>query len=182
MKTHVAVSLFFCALLCAPAAFAGGAGGVGYGYQVFDGQFSSSDMGMSYMTGYGYGVREDGSRVGGFGSSFVSASGDAAGGYGGMLVGHEWRTGPFEAALTLWGGLGGASWQGRGFFIGYGSAEAEIGMSVLPWMQVVFYAGYQALGNILPGSVFGRALLTTPVVGFRIGWGGFEPSRRSFDD
>jgi hypothetical protein len=39
-------------------------------------------------------------------------------------------------------------------------------------MQIVGYAGYQAIGSVLPGVPFSRALLRTPVVGVRIGWGG----------
>jgi hypothetical protein len=172
MKMKVTLAVLLCSLVPASIAFAGGAGGIGYGYQYFDGRLSSSDMGMSNITGYGYGVLDDGSRVGGFGMSFISASGDAAGGVGGMLVGHEWRTGPLVAALTLWGGLGGASWAGQGCMLGYGAVEAELGVRVLPWMQIVGYAGYQAIGNFLPGIPFSRALLRTPVLGIRIGWGG----------
>lgn len=172
MNTRVMLAVLLCALVGASIAFAGGAGGVDYGYQYFDSGLSSSNLGMSYITGYGYGVSDDGSRVGGFGTSLISATGDAAGGVGGMLVGHEWRTGPVVIAFTLWGGLGGASWGGQGYMLAYGAVEAELGVRVLPWMQIVAYAGYQSIGNVVPGAPFSRAALWTPVLGIRIGWGG----------
>jgi hypothetical protein len=172
LKVLLAASL--CLLVPSALVLAGGAGGIDYGYQYFDGGLSSSDMGMSFITGYGYGVHHDGSRIGGFGSSLVSAGGDAAGGIGGLLVGQEWRTGPVVAAVTLWGGLGGAAWAGRGYMLASVAVEAELGFRVLPWMQVVGYAGYQAIGNVLPGALFSRALLRTPVVGIRLAWGGFS--------
>jgi hypothetical protein len=174
MKIKVLFAVLLVLFVPAVLVLAGGAGGVDYGYQYFDSRLSSSDMGMSYITGYGYGVLDDGSRVGGFGSSLISAAGDAAGGIGGMLIGHEWRTGPVVAAITLWGGLGGASWAGRGYMLGSVAVQAELGLRVLPWMQIVGYAGYQAIGSVLPGVPFSRALLRTPVIGFRIGWGGLH--------
>jgi hypothetical protein len=172
MKPTLIPAVLLCILVPVSSACAGGAGGVGYGYQYFDDRLSSSDMGMANITGYGYGVLSDGSRVGGFGMSILSSLGIAAGGVGGMLVGHEWRSGPVVAALTLWGGVGGAAWAGQGYMLAYGAAEAELGLRVLPWMQIVGYAGYQAIGNVLPGIPFNRALLRTPVLGIRIGWGG----------
>jgi hypothetical protein len=159
--------------LLAPAALvaAGGAGGVGFGGQYFDPSLSSADIGMSTMTGFGYGSGSDGSRVGGFGAAFFSAAGDVGGGVGGMIVGHEWNAGPVTVALTLWGGLGGASWGTHGYMLALGAAQAELGVWVLPWMQIVGYVGYEALGNVLPGFPFNRALLNTPVLGLRIAWG-----------
>jgi hypothetical protein len=158
-------------LLPAALAMAGGAGGVGFSGQYFHPTLSSADLGMTSLAGFGYGVGSDGSRVGGFGAAFFSASGDAAGGVGGMLIGHEWTSGPVVVALTLWGGVGGGGWAGNGYMLAYGAAHAELGFWVLPWMQLSAYVGYEALGNVLPGVPFSRAFLRTPVLGMRISWG-----------
>ncbi len=169
-RTLVAVMLA-AALFLVPGALAvaGGAGGVGFFGQYFHSSLSNADAGMSQIIGFGYGVGDDGSRIGGFGSSFFSSSG--AGGVGGMLIGHEWNAGPVVFALTLWGGVGGGGWAGAGYMLAYGAAQAEIGVWVLPWMQLTAYVGYEALGNVVPGVPFGRALLRTPVLGLRVAWG-----------
>ena len=160
------------ALVPTALAVAGGAGGVGFTGQYFDSTLSTADRGMTSLTGFGYGVGDSGSRVGGFGTAFFSAPGDTAGGVGGMLVGHEWRTGPLVAALTLWGGVGGGAWGGNGCMLAYGAAQAELGVWILPWMQLTGFVGYEAMSSVLPGIPFGRALLRTPVLGLRIAWGG----------
>jgi hypothetical protein len=170
-KLFLAVVLALALPAC--LAFAGGAGGVGFGTQLFDAQFSSSDVALATITGYGYGVSWEGSRIGGFGMALLSTQSRIAGGAGGMIVGHEWRAGPLEAALTLFGGVGGIGYQRSGYMIIFGEADFELGFEVTPWMQVVAYAGYQAWGNVIPGRAFQSAVLTTPVVGIRIGWGGF---------
>ena len=62
-------------------------------------------------------------------------------------------------------------WGAQGLALAYGSAQAELGMWVLPWMELVGYIGYGAMGNLMPGAPFSRALLRTPVIGLRIAWG-----------
>jgi len=171
MKRRTLFAIVLLAVVPAALAVAGGAGGVGFSGQLFDPSLSSADLGMSATTGFGYGVDDDGSRVGGFGTSFLSESGSVAGGVGGMLVGRELRAGPFTLAFTLWGGLGGGAWASRGYFLGYGSAQAELGVWILPWMQVIAYVGYEALGNLVPGPPFSEAFLRTPVLGLRVAWG-----------
>jgi len=162
-------------LLAIPAglAFAGGAGGVGWGMQYYDPEYSSADAGFTYITGYGYGTTWGGSRMGGFGMAMISIDGMGAGGVGGMILGHEWSGGPLMAALTLWAGVGGGGYQKGGYMIGFGEADFELGVRLTPWMQITAYAGYQAWGNLIPGYPFSRALLYTPVVGVRIGWGAY---------
>ena len=159
-------------VLPACVAMAGGAGGVGYGCQYFDPQLSNQNLGLSYITGYGYGVNRWGNRIGGFGMAILSGTGTTAGGVGGMLIGQEFRGGPLVAAVTCLGGVGGASYAHRGYMLIFGEADLELGLRVLPWMQVVAYAGYQAWGNAIPGFPFTNAFVYTPVLGVRIGWGG----------
>jgi hypothetical protein len=55
----------------------------------------------------------------------------------------------------------------------FGPADLELGVAVLPWMQVVAYAGCQAGGNLIPGIPFVSATLFTPVLGVRVSWGGY---------
>ena len=169
----VFVALLAGVLLVLPAATAaaGGAGGVGFSGQLFDPRLSNTDLGVTQIGGFGYGVGADGSRVGGFGTAFLSESGDMAGGLGGMVFGHEWRGGPLVLALTLWGGLGGGALGGGGYMLAYGAAQVELGVWVLPWMQLSAYVGYEVLGNVVPGVPFGRALLRTPMLGMRLAWG-----------
>jgi hypothetical protein len=171
MRRVLAVLLL--SLLPACIAAAGGAGGVGFGAQYYDPVMSSSNLGMAYIMGFGYGVDEGGSRVGGFGMALFSAPGRSAGGAGGLLVGHEWRAGPVVFAFNFLGGVGGAAYAGGGYMLLFGQADLELGAAVLPWMQVVLYAGYQAWGNLIPGIPFVSAKLFTPVLGVRVSWGGF---------
>jgi hypothetical protein len=157
----------------ASAAFGGGAGGISYDGQYFYPGLTSSNIGMTSITGYGYGVSWDGSRFGGFGKALLSAQGIAAGGAGGILAGHEWRAGPFVVALDLLMGVGGMAFHGGGYAIAFGQADFEIGVTIVPWMQISAYAGYQAWGNLVPGFPFSNASLYTPVLGVRLAWGGF---------
>ena len=160
-------------ILPACIATAGGAGGVGFGAQYFSPAISSASLGMTYIMGFGYGVDYDGSRIGGFGMALLAEPNRSAGGVGGMLVGHEWRAGPVVFAFNLLGGVGGVAYGGGGYMLLFGQADLELGAAVLPWMQVVAYAGYQAWGNLVPGVPFASAKLFTPVVGVRVSWGGY---------
>lgn len=171
MKRPTLPAAAFFLLLPAVLALAGGAGGAGFSGQYFHPSLSNADLGMTSLSGFGYGVGSDGSRVGGFGTAFFSSAADTAGGVGGMIIGHEWTSGPVVVALTLRGGAGGGAWGAGGFMLAYGAAHAELGFQVLPWMQLTACADYEAMGNVLPGVPFSRALLRTPVLGMRIAWG-----------
>jgi len=165
-RAVIASLVFFLAsaALCA----AGGAGGVGFGYYGFDG----SGRQMLSTMGYGYSTSWDGNRVGGFGMSLLSATGEQAGGVGGLLIGHEWRDGAGVAAITFLGGAGGVGDNSGGYMILFGEADIELGLRVTRWMQVTGYVGYQAWGNLIPGPAFTTLVSYTPVVGVRIAWGG----------
>jgi hypothetical protein len=157
------------ALLAAP----GGAGGIGFGVQSFDTRLASHDLGLMYITGFGYGVDGGGTRFGGFGMALLGPVSGTWGGVGGILTGYELRAGPIEIALNLLGGPGGLAFGRGGYFILFGQADLEVGLTLLPWMQVVVYGGFQAWGNLIPGFPLREATLTTPVYGIRVAWGGF---------
>jgi hypothetical protein len=77
MKTRMTIcTIVFLLAIPASLAMAGGAGGVGWGMQYFDPDFSSADAGFTYITGYGYGSTWNGARFGGFGMAMLSVDGD----------------------------------------------------------------------------------------------------------
>jgi hypothetical protein len=160
------------ALLPVSLALAGGWGGVSAGGQYFERGFAGPTMGVSTIEGYGYGVNEEGDRVGGFGLGMLSSPSWGTGGVGGLLLGHEWWLGPLVIGFTLEGGVGGTSFGRAGYMLIFGQADIDIGIAVLPWMQVVAYAGYQTAGNVFPGAPFANVNLAAPVLGVRIAWGG----------
>jgi hypothetical protein len=172
-KRTTAFAILILMAIPASLALAGGAGGVGWGMQYYVPEYSNTNSGFSYITGYGYGVTWDGARIGGFGTAMIAADGSGAGGVGGLIVGHEWKGGPLTAALTLWTGVGGGGFLHSGYMLGFGEADFELGVRLLPWMQVTAYVGYQAWGNLIPGYPFSQALFYSPVAGIRIGWGAF---------
>jgi hypothetical protein len=147
---------------------------MGFGFQAFDLPGSASSLNMLYTEGYGYGTSWDGGRVGGFGMSLISTTGDRAGGVGGLLIGHEWRDGPGVAALTLRGGVGGLGVDAAGYMILFGEADLELGLRITRWMAITGYIGYQAWGNLIPGPAFDLVTTYTPVVGIRLAWGSFN--------
>jgi hypothetical protein len=169
-STIFALALFL--LVPAGIALAGGAGGVGWGAQYYDSGLTSTDLSLTYITGYGYGVGWDGTRVGGFGMALISADGAGAGGVGGMVIGHEWKGGPLTAALMLFGGVGGGGFLGNGYMIGFGEGDFELGVRLVPWMQVTGYIGYQAWGNLIPGYPLIHRFYS-PVAGIRVTWGAY---------
>lgn len=178
MKTQrlLMTVIALCAIPGLAAFAAGGAGGVGFGVQYFDREMSSANLLLQYATGYGYGVSREGERIGGFGTGFYSDDGKAAGGVGGIIIGHEWKGGPFTAALTFWGGIGAAS-RNVGIaapsVILFGEADAELGIRLVRWMQLTMYVGMQGWGRPFHQVFYDTAGLYTPVYGFRIGWGAF---------
>lgn len=161
-------------LATAGMAFAGGAGGVQFGTQYFDSRWANTNMEIAYIGGFGYGVTPWGERIGGFGTALISLGQDTAGGVGGLLLGQELRSGPLTVAAVLLGGAGGGAVRGRGYMLLFGEADLELGLALLPWMQVVAYAGYQVWANVVPGTPFKSAALSTPVFGIRIAWGSFR--------
>jgi hypothetical protein len=149
---------------------AGGWGGVSASGPYFNSGFTGPTLGVSTIDGYGYGVNDEGDRVGGFGLGFSSAA-VGTGGVGGFLLGHEWWLGPLVVGFSLEGGIGGSSVGNAGYLLLFGQADIDVGIAVLPWMQVVLYVGYQAAGNLFPGTSFANATFSAPVMGVRIAWG-----------
>ncbi len=157
---------------------AGGGGGLTYGAQIYVPQYANRDLVASCFGGFGYGTSWRGQRIGGFGLAILDNSDTEAiaGGFGGVLVGQQVKSGPFTFSLNFWSGLGGASTSfgdPRGFFGLFMEANVEIGLSIVPWMQFVGYAGMQTVSNLIPGLPFLGTLVYTPVFGTRIVWGSF---------
>ena len=89
-----------------------------------------------------------------------------------MIVGHEWDAGPLLAALNIWAGMGGGGFGDSGYMLGFGQVDFELGLRLVPWMQITAYAGFQGWGNLVPGYPFTQSYFYSPVVGVRFGWGG----------
>jgi hypothetical protein len=168
---QVLLAALLLALLPASLASAGGWGGVSASGQYFSGGFTGPALGISTIDGYGYGVNADGDRVGGFGLGFSSPA-SGTGGVGGFLLGHEWWLGPLVAGFSLEGGVGGSSIGRAGYLLLFGQADVDVGLAVLPWMQIVLYVGWQAAGNLFPGTSFTSVNVSSPVLGVRLAWGG----------
>jgi hypothetical protein len=167
--------LFATLLLCllpVSLASAGGWGGIGACGQYFDHGFGGPAFGVSTISGYGYGVNAEGDRIGGFGICVLPTAAAGTGGIGGILLGHEWWLGPLVAGFSLQGGVGGASFGDAGYVLLYGQADIDIGVAVLPWMQITAYIGYQVSGNLFPGTSFRSVTSSAPVAGLRLAWGG----------
>jgi hypothetical protein len=167
------------AILLPLAASARGAGGLTVGTQVFAPRMANSDLGLSTIGGFGYGVSPWGQRSGGFGQAFLSflPSGQTAGGVGGVLVGQELRAGPVVAGVNLFLGLGGMGSSlfppYGGYAMGFGEFTLDVGLALTPWMLFSAYAGAQGMTNLIPGRPFYDAVISSPVVGLRISWGWF---------
>jgi len=171
----IAVSL---ALVPLSMACARGAGGLTWGEQYFDGEFSNYDVQASTSGGFGYAVTRGGTRIGGFAlamhSDVPGSSFDA--GFVGTITGQETRAGIFVAAANLWTGIGGIAGssviQGPATFAFFGEATVEVGISLFPGTTMSAYAGMQAVAPVLiTGQLFDRVLYT-PTFGIRVGWGG----------
>ena len=103
--------------------------------------------------------------------AILSTTGMVDGGVGGMLVGREVRSGPLVSAVTAYLGTGGVSFRSGGYMVVFGELEVEIGVRFMG-MQLSPYAGFQAWGNLIPGTPLAEALVYTPVLGVRMAWGG----------
>ena len=86
---------------------ADGAGGMFYGFQHYSENWTSHDLGVKYIGGYGYGGSSRGSRVGGFGLAMIGADESLTGGFGGSITGQSISIGPMTAAVNVWAGVGG---------------------------------------------------------------------------
>jgi len=142
--------------------------------------------------GFGYGVMEDGSVIGGFGMGITSHNLDLAegpggtpvrgfhAGYGGMLGGWQHRWGPLVGLVTTKLGFGGADWssvegvRSEGSHAGFsmlGMAEAQIGVLVFRWFNLGLKAGVAGTLTIVPGEPF--LIGYAPTIGLRLSWGSF---------
>ena len=155
----------------------GGAGGLTYGLQYAHPQLTNESIGLHTTGGYGYGTGRDGRRTGGFGLAIFSETNALMGGVGGSINGHEFVSGPLSLAVNLWTGIGGAKADLRdpgGYLILFGELNAEVGLSLRPWMQLVAFGGMQGIVNLVPGTPLYSAVYYSPVWGFRIAWGAFR--------
>ena len=154
-------------------------GGLTWGGQYFDADFSNYDLQTTYSGIYGYHVTHDGQRAGGFALGLRSRSPDQSfeGGMIGAIAGQEMRAGLFLAATNLWTGIGGISTNPvlgtKGGFALFGELDLEIGVRLFPGMRAVAYGGMQAIAPLAREQQLFSSVLYTPVYGVRIAWGGF---------
>jgi hypothetical protein len=160
-------------------ACAGGAGGLTWGQQYFDSQLSNADSRAVLSGGYGYGVTQNGQRIGGFGLAVQSSAlnGSLDGGFGGLILGQEMHAGPFLLAVNLWTGLGGLSADpavsaGKSLAL-FEELDLELGLGFIPWMEVTGYAGMQASARVGAGRPLFSDVMYAPVLGVRVAWGSF---------
>ncbi len=163
-------------VLVASLVFADGGGGFFRGRYFYVPEYSNVETEATVSGGFGYGAQRRGSRYGGFGLSINDAETDRMiGAFGGFISGNQIRTGPVTLSLNLWSGLGYVnpdfveSEVGVGYFA---EANAEAGFAFVPWFQVSFYAGMQAIGSFDPAAFLSSARYS-PVMGTRFTWGGF---------
>jgi hypothetical protein len=163
-----------CAVVFAASAYGGG--GFFQASQVAIPGYSNVPALAEVHGGYGYGASRGGSRYGGFGLAVEDAGSDKLiGAFGGVISGHQVRTGPFTLSVNVWSGIGYVNPDivlvpgAVGFFA---EATGEAGFAILPWMQLSVYAGYQAIGPFDPSMLFTNTLYT-PVIGSRLTWGSF---------
>lgn len=156
------------------AAFAYGGGGLFSGHHVAYPGYYSIDRGIEYSGGYGYGTDRDGRRSGGFGL-VMNSSEQFVGAFGGAIQGHQVRLGPVTLSANIWTGFGYLSPQISGSPISFGfvaEATAEAGFAVLPWLQLSFYGGAQAIGPFDLVHLV-DTVNYSPILGTRLTWGSF---------
>jgi hypothetical protein len=157
------------------ALFAGGGGGAFEGRFLPSDEWSNRTLDAEVGGGFGYGVDRDGSRFGGFGLVIEDERDeDLYGAFGGLISGQEVKLGPVIGSVNLWTGVGYVSpelFSGRTF--GYlAELNAEIGLALIPWMQVALYGGVQGMGSFHSPAWFSD-FSYSPVVGARVVWGRF---------
>ncbi len=167
----------------------GGAGGLIIGNQTSEYPFledyriQNNNLGLTYIGGFGYGVTGGGGISGGFGIGVFDpydSDGGISAGFGGVIGGWRILRRPIYLTLTSWTGLGGVSLENAGrvstadsYFAIFQELTLEAGLPFVEWFTPTVYAGYQVIGNVLPGVIFRDFLSYTPVIGLRIGWGSF---------
>ncbi len=165
-----------------------GGGGMFVGYQVpeYPGVDTvyplSSNLGLSHVGGFGYGVNSRNEISGGFGYAISDAdkSRGIKGGMAGFISGYRFFSQPLYFSLVSWTGFGGiytgnaGTTPHQGYFCVSEEIDLELGLPVVDWFMPVVFAGYQVIGNIAPGQAFQGFFSYSPVVGFRIVWGKFR--------
>ena len=174
-------------LFFAISAFADGGGGMMFGYQATDYPFlenygiRDNDLGLIYYGGYGYGIDRRGNITGGFGVAIMDPGMEEtgiSGGFGGVINGYRLIKRPLTIDALLFTGFGGISTGtyetesgGSGFFGLFLELDLEVGIPVTSWFMPVIYAGYQVIGNLIPGDFFSHFISYAPVIGGRVSWG-----------
>ncbi|MFP4363509.1 MAG: hypothetical protein ACLFR1_06525 [Spirochaetia bacterium] len=169
-------------------AFASG-GGMFYGRHHYIEDYANTNLGAAYFGGFGYATSSSGARTGGFGFAISDdfENGTIAGGIGGIILGQELSEGPLMLSVNLWLGLGGMGpgelqtndklREEPGVFLGFGEVNAEVGLSLNSWMQIVGFAGmhvyYPFISEGAGVAPFSNDTVYTPVIGGRIAWGSF---------
>jgi len=168
--------------LGAVAALAGATagGGITNGVHTFVAGFSNYELQAAAYRGFGYGANRRGTRTGGFRLAIADQvdTEKLAGSFGGNLTGQELVLGPPTLAITSWtrsDGIAATGIPGSGdYFALFDELDLEIGLAVLPWMQIVGFAGFQVVASILPGFLLSEAISYTPTLGLRLVWGDFR--------
>jgi len=166
--------------------FADGAGGMFFSYQTSQYPFLenhpvlNNSLGLIYYGGYGYGVDRKGNISGGFGLAIHDPEfkeGGVVGGFGGVISGYRILKRPVSLSIVSWTGFGGLATgdyeteAGNGFFSLFFELAVEAGIPITSWFMPVVYAGYQVIGNMIPGEFFSHFFSYTPVIGIRLCWG-----------
>lgn len=171
--------LVLCAVFAAPVSADGG-GGVFYAVNSpFAGSLDNSEFQprtLQQSGGFGYGIDGDGTKIGGFGLSFLDVSSNqAAGGFGGMLLGSYSTIGPFSFAGNGMLGIGGLHLpellDGGGALSFLGQLDLELGFPITDWFQISGFAGVQFL---LPVTAAYKGSINYPMMGLRFTWGSFR--------
>jgi hypothetical protein len=196
------VLLFACLFLFSALAFSsGGASGVfsGLVQPEWDPNFLGLPLeavhqpfNLAYVGGFSYEVDDEGSILGYFGMAFMDKGfftggeedSHMAGGAFGLVVGQRVIGTDFlhlDLASRL--GLGGCyvnEWLGAasprdptGYMILYAEPYAELGIGIFPWAHLAVTAGYQIMGNWLPGLPFQHLFTLTPTIGLSVSFGSF---------
>ena len=154
-----------------------GTGGLTWGEQYFDGQFSNYDIQAGASGLFGYTVTRGGTRVGGF--ALALHADDPAtpfdAGFVGSITGQEIRTGGLVAGVSLWTGIGGITANPLSLspasFALFGEATLDVGVTTFPGATLTVYAGMQAIAPVLPVLRAFDTVLYTPTFGVRLAWG-----------
>jgi hypothetical protein len=187
MMRRTGVFVLILTLLATAAASADGGGGYFSGSHVseFPGleelTLASSDVGLVYQGGMGYGVNYRGVLSGGFGLFITdNAFPDGlTGGFGGVVGGYRLIKRPIDVTFMSQVGLGGFSTgesrpadEAPGFaaLLVEGTISAGLPLGIV---MPTAYAGYQVIGRLVPGGLAAGTLIYSPVIGIRVLFGDF---------